>query len=353
MAKPMKRANGTGAIVKVSGKKRRKPYQVIVTLGWDDQGKQIRKSLGYFETQDKATIALANYNENPYDITGGKATFSEVYEKWSEQKFPTISDSNINGIKAAYKRCSFLYNKRFKDIGIDDLQYVIDKADCNYPTLKKIKVLFTQLYGYALPRKLTDQDYSKAVDIKKFKDRNPNKRNREKFSDEQIAKIKAVDNTDIAKTVLMLIYSGLRIGEFLNLKKVNCHLEDRYISVVASKTDNGIRKVPIADKTIAYWQYFYDKPDSEYLVSMDGRDFSEDRGYAAYKDTYWFPLMESLEFGKRDIHETRYTCITKLGEAEIYPAKINRIVGHTGKTVAENVYTQLDIKELIEAINKI
>lgn len=144
MAKPMKRANGTGAITKVKGK-RRKPYQVIVTLGWDNNGKQIRKSLGYFETSDKATVALENYNENPYDISGGKATFSDVYDKWSEQKFPTISESNINGIKAAYKRCEFLYNKKFKDIGIDDLQYVIDTADCNYPTLKKIKSLLSQL----------------------------------------------------------------------------------------------------------------------------------------------------------------------------------------------------------------
>ena len=122
MARPMKRANGTGAITKVTGRRRRKPYQVLVTIGWDNNGKQIRKSLGYFETIDKATIALANYNENPYDISGGKATFSEVYEKWSLQKFPTISESNINGIKAAYKRCEFLYQKRFKDIGIDDLR---------------------------------------------------------------------------------------------------------------------------------------------------------------------------------------------------------------------------------------
>ena len=352
MTRPMRRANGTGTVIKGYGN-RRNPYQALVTEGWTDEGKQIRKSLGYFKTYGKATAALENYNENPYDISGGKATFSDVYEKWSSQKFPTISESNINGIKAAYKRCASLYNKRFKDIGIDDLQYVIDTADCNYPTLKKIKVLFTQLYGYALPRKLTDQDYSKAVDIKKFKDRNPNKRNRKKFSNEQIAEIMAVDNTDIAKTVLMLIYSGLRISEFLNLKKVNCHLEDRYINVVASKTDNGIRKVPIADKTIDYWRYFYDKPDSEYLVSMDGRDFSKAKGQTAYRNTYWNPFMEALGFNKRDIHETRYTCISKLEDAEIYQAKINRIVGHTGKTVAENVYTQLDIQGLIEAINKI
>ena len=38
---------------------------------------------------------------------------------------------------------------------------------------------------------------------------------------------------------------------------------------------------------------------------------------------------------------------------EVYEAKIARILGQTGKTIAENVYTHLDIRELIEAINKI
>lgn len=352
MAKPLKRANGTGAITKVSGR-RRKPYQAMVTLGWDDNGKQIRKSLGYFETHDKAVIALANYNENPYDITGGKATFSDVYEKWSAQKYPAISQSNVHAYQAAYKRCVFLYQKRFKDIGIDDLQYVVDTADCNYPTLKKIKSLLSQLYVYAVPRKLTDRDYSDAVNIEKFKDKNPNKRNRDAFTAKQIEKIKALDQTEVAMTILMLIYSGMRISEFLNLKKEDCHLDEHYIDVIASKTDNGIRKVPIADKTMAYWQHFFAKSGNEYLVYMDERDFSEQRGQTAYRETYWKPFMESLEFGKRDIHETRHTCSTLLHAAEVYEAKINRILGHTGKTVAENVYTHLDIQELIEAINKI
>jgi hypothetical protein len=63
--------------------------------------------------------------------------------------------------------------------------------------------------------------------------------------------------------------------------------------------------------------------------------------------------METLEFGKRDIHETRHTCPTMLAAAEVYDAKIARILGHSGKSIAENVYTHLDIQELIEAINKI
>lgn len=352
MARPLKRANGTGAITKVK-ERRRKPYKVMVTTGWSDDGKQHRILLGYYETLDKATVALAQYNDNPYDITAGKITFAEVYEKWSAQKYPVISESNVHAYKAAYKRCTFLYQKRFKEIGVDDLQYVVDTADCNYPTLRKLDSLFSQLYAYALIRKYTDTDYSKYVDIKKFKDKNPNKRDRTAFTAEQIAKIKTLDSTEVAMTVLMLIYCGMRIGEFLNLKKVDCHLDEHYVDVIAAKTENGIRKVPIADKTMAYWQYFFDKPDSEYLVCMDGRDFHDKKGYTAFKDTYWTPFMETLEFGKRDLHETRHTCATMLAAAEVYDAKINRILGHTGKTVAENVYTHLEIKELIEAINKI
>ena len=64
MAKKMKRANGTGSITKENGR-RRKPYRVTVTLGWGDNGNQMRKTLGYFKTMDEATVALGNHRTNP------------------------------------------------------------------------------------------------------------------------------------------------------------------------------------------------------------------------------------------------------------------------------------------------
>ena len=136
-------------------------------------------------------------------------------------------------------------------------------------------------------------------------------------------------------------------------QKWNCHLDEHYIDIIAAKTENGIRKVPIADKTAPYRKYFFDKNNSDHLLTIDERSFNGSKGYTAYKDTYWLPFMETLEFGKRDIHEARHTCSTLLHKAEIYPAKTARILGHTGKTTAENVYRHLDIRELIEAINKI
>ena len=77
-------------------------------------------------------------------------TFEEVYEEWSKKKFPTVSESNIKGYKASYKTCGILYNRVFKDLKLADLQQVIDTCGKNFPTLKKIKILFNQLYEFAL-----------------------------------------------------------------------------------------------------------------------------------------------------------------------------------------------------------
>lgn len=46
--------------------------------------------------------------------------------------------------------CGTLYNKVFRDIRLMDLQFVVDTCEKNYPTLKKLKGLFNQLYAYAM-----------------------------------------------------------------------------------------------------------------------------------------------------------------------------------------------------------
>ena len=358
--KPIQRANKTGSVYKLSGNRSR-PWRAIITKGWikDDEAgksKQVRETIGYYSSRDEALQALLNYNTNPYDISAGRQTFKDIYEKWSSEKFPTISRSNVTGYESVYKRCEAIWHIPFKDINLDTLQSVVDTCDCNYPTLRKLKVLFNQLFQYAIPRNLTDKDYSAYVNITKFKDKNPNKHDRNKYSSDEISLFWKHTDTDIGKIVIMLIYSGLRIGELLNLKKCDCFLDEHYISIVKSKTSNGIRLVPIADKTLDFWLYFFKKGSSDYLITMDGRTFegtSQEQGYRSFRDTYFLPLVEALGMKGRQIHETRHTCISLLEAKDVTPVKINRIVGHAGKTVAENVYCHLDIEELIEAINLI
>lgn len=87
--------------------------------------------------------------------------------------------------------------------------------------------------------------------------------------------------------ILMLLYNGVRISEFLNLKKENVHLDEQYFDVISSKTENGIRKVPIADKLLPFYRAWYEScPGSSYLLhTEDGKKFT----YRNYYDSYWHP----------------------------------------------------------------
>lgn len=56
-------------------------------------------------------------------------------------------------------------------------------------------------------------------------------------------------NNLYAQIVLMLIYSGVRVSELLDLKRENVHIDEHYFKVVEGKTESGIRIVLIHDKT--------------------------------------------------------------------------------------------------------
>ena len=289
----MKLPNGYGSVVKLSGK-RRKPWMVRKTTGYRiDPVKEKKVNeyiiIGYAATKTEGLQMLADYNRNPYDTKAAKMTFDEVYEEWSKKKFPTVSESNIKGYKASYKTCGILYNRVLKDLKLADLQQVIDTCGKNFPTLKKIKIL-------------------------------------------------------------MPLYNGTRISEFLDLKKENVHLEEQYFDVIDSKTENGIRKVPIADKLLPYYKDWYNScPDCEYLLhTEDGKRFL----YRNYYDSYWTPLVEQIGID-RTPHCTRHTCISMLSEAGVQDTTIKKIVGHSGAmTLTEKVYTHLDMQILVDAINK-
>ena len=82
------------------------------------------------------------------------------------------------------------------------------------------------IIGYALKYDICNKDYSTYVDVAKYKDRNPNKLDRNKFSKEEVERVWTMQEDPYYQIVLMLLYNGCRISEFLDLKKENVHLED-------------------------------------------------------------------------------------------------------------------------------
>lgn len=347
----MRLPNGYGSVHKLSGN-RRNPWRVRVTTGWDidtdkKTTKQTFKDIGRFPTKAAALRALADYHENPYDISS-TITFAEIYTKWSNEKFDTISDSNVKAYKASYNVCTPLYNMQFNLIRKIHLQGVVDTCGKNYPTLRKLKVLFNQLYRFAMENDLCEKDYSQYVDIAKHKERTEEKH--KPFSDNEIKKLWDNESrNEFISTILMLIYSGVRISELLDLKKENVHLQENYFDVVESKTDAGIRKVPIAAKTKSFFEQWMQNNSDYLIVNAKGTKFS----YSVYMKNYWEPLMKELQIEHLP-HDTRHTTISMLAKANVNQTIIKRIVGHSGAmSLTEKVYTHFEIQQLVDAINLI
>lgn len=350
----MKLPNGYSSVYKLSGK-RRCPYRAIITERWQrnaETGKfiQKRKTIGYYETKALALEALADYRKSPFDLETSKITLQEVYERWSDEHYPTVSESNIKGYKASYKLCEPIQSKRFVDITLDDLQYIADTSGKNFPTLRKYKVLVGMLFKYAVIHDIIPPDRNKTeyLDIKKAG--NPNALDRKPFTTKEIDKLWKIESTnEYFSIILMLIYSGVRISELLELKKENVNIDGRWFDVIASKTKAGIRKVPIHDKLLPLFTHWFHKNDCSYLVSTpDGQPFS----YNNYYDSYWKPLMQQVGMEHRP-HDCRHTCVSLLTQAGVDERLIKKIVGHKGQGVTQQVYTHFEIETLLDAINKI
>lgn len=366
----MKNPNGFGNITKLSGN-RRNPWRVRKTNGWKyvdkATGQEVELTedtdlstvkavqqyinIGYYPTRQDAMIALAEFNKDPFDLNLATITFAEVYDKWSDVHFPKVSDSNVKGYKAAYRLCGKLDKMRMVDIKLDHLQKVVDASCKNTPTLRKLKILWGLMWDYCVMHEILPQekrDMVRYVDINKAG--NPNAYNRTPFSKKEVKTVwKWKDTNEYFKVVLMLIYSGVRISELLDLKKENVNLEEKWFDVIASKTEAGIRKVPISEKVLPFFQEWMDKNDCEYLLSTpDGKHFE----YRNYYDSYWMPLMEQMGMFHRP-HDTRHTCVSLLADAGVDERMVKKIVGHKGQGVTQTVYTHFEIEALLDAINKI
>lgn len=218
----MKLPNGYGGITKLSGK-RRKPWRVRKTRGWTEDGKQLYDVVGYFKTREEAITALSNYNENPYDLKANNITFSEVYEKWSEEHFEEIVPSAQRTWKSAYNHSKTLHNMKFRDIRVEHLEGTIKNAETGQNTKQRMKSLYNLMYRWALRHEIVNKDY--AALCNPVPD-GPKVIERKAFTDEEIQIL--WDNIDFpfVDMVLIDIYSGWRPQELAILKTEDIDIEN-------------------------------------------------------------------------------------------------------------------------------
>lgn len=350
----MKRSRGTGTL---GYRKQYDNYHPSISDGsyYDCKTKKIKSrivSLGTYKTKEEALAALDKYIAKREFFKKRNATFSELYHVWSEEKFQLMQESTRKGYALAYKSCGRIYNKKVRNLKLIDLQNVIDTCGKNYPSLTRIKLLMRQMMKYAIAYDLIEKDYSEYVNIRKYSSRKSNKQERGRFSKEQIEKIWDCQESIYDSIVLILIYTGVRINELMSLRKKDVYLDDGYFNIRKSKTEAGIRKVPIADKIKPFFEKWLKKtPDSCYFLFVDEKGRELETEY--YRRYFYQPMMDKIG-STLTPHCCRHTCISLLTEAGVDPVYTKMIVGHKGAmTLTEAVYTHIDIAVLVREINKI
>ncbi|WP_394921477.1 tyrosine-type recombinase/integrase [uncultured Robinsoniella sp.] len=355
MAKQLQRGKGSGSVF-FMGKRRRNPWRAVKTTGWEynaDKEKLVQKrvTIGYFPTKDDALKALLNYNDSPYDIKAINITFAEVYEKWSEEYFPTLSSSSsTRTIICAYNYCAPLHNMRMKDIRVEHLEGAIRDADVGSATKSRMKSLFNMMYRYALRHEIVEKDYASLCNTVK---KEAPQKEAIPFTSEEISllwdNLNEIPFTDM---ILIGIYSGWRPQELAVLKTNDIDLKGKTMRG-GLKTDAGKNRiVPIHPLIQPLIEKRYDE-NEEYLFN----DINSTQGvgkrlsYDKYRNRF-IKAMSRLKLSHRP-HETRHTFITKAKSCNVDEYILKLIVGHTITDLTEKVYTHRTMEQLQKEISKI
>ena len=341
----MRLPNGFGTVYKLSGK-RRKPWIARITTGWeivDEKAKQLCQTIGYFEDKPQALDALLLHRVNPVppkvDIT-----LKELYEEWAEGKYEYISRSTIDCYKAGWKHLSKYGSVKFKELRTAHVQSVIDgchKAKMSRSSLEKIKVVATMLYGYAMQNDIVNKNYAEFIRLPKVE-----KEEKSIFTDLEIQKLEKTEGAPWVDTILVLIYTGMRINELLGLTKFGVNM-DKHTITGGLKTDAGKnRTIPIHPKILKHVKRWLDK-NGEYLICNEQGKHVSDK---IYREKHYYPALEQLGIRKLNPHCCRHTFASLMRNAGADTKSIQLLMGHSKYSFTADTYTHTNIEELKKAI---
>ena len=340
----MRLPNGFGTIYKLPGKRRR-PWIARVTVGYDDNGKQLYEVVGYYEKRELALSSLTEYNSNPYDLSTANLTFTDIYERYCDNRYISKDVDIPYQYMSAYEYSSKLHTMCFKDIKTGHIQEAIDSCDKGYATKKNIKILSNLLSKYAISNDIAKTNYAELAklppEIKSTKHK--------PFSEKELKVLWKNKHCQGVKFALIYCYTGLRPTELLRIKNKNVFLDERYM-LGGMKTTAGIdRVIPIAEKIYNFIEEWYN-PDNEFLITTSEGLHIDKYDKLRYK--FW-ERSEVLKKMDHLPHDGRHTCATKLDNADVPEIIIQKILGHASKSITKKTYTHKTIKQLIDAINLI
>lgn len=327
--KALKRANGAGTVYKLQGR-RSHPWVAA-------KNKII---IGYYEKKSDAMEALEHMAAKP--ITARyNMTFADVYVEWKNEHFKALTKAVQLAYEHSYNECESIHDRKFRDLRTADFQSVIDQHREKPEAVKKHKQLLNQMARWAMREEIVTQNFAQFVALPST----AQKKEKEVFSDEEIEKIRC-EGSEAARIILMLLSTGMRVGELFSLPLADYH--ETYV-IGGSKTAAGRNRViPIRPDGREHFAYFAQRANGDLLLS----GYSGNKDVLNFRRREYYKLLDKLGIDRKSPHATRHTFTSWAVKSGMAPEVLQQILGHADYSTTANIYTHIDAKTLVEAVEK-
>lgn len=284
--------------------------------------------VGYFSSYDEAVDAL---NQNRQSLT-----LQQVYDMWLPSHAKSVSINTLNNYGSAFAHLGSIHDIAMSDITYLQLQSIIDhmlSTGLSYSSCKKVRTLISQLFDYSIINCWCTTNYAKFLNLGHNKPVRPHK----PFTTQAINRLWRLESP-LHDIPLILLYTGMRASELLNLKVRDINRKQRTIKITSAKTKSGIRTIPIHDRI---WPIIERRLNTIYVIQ-------ECRTYSSLSREF-NKAMRAIN-SKHTTHDCRHTFATRLdNEGANYNAK-RLLLGHASSNVTDGVYTHKSLGQLRKAI---
>ena len=284
-------------------------------------------------------------------------TVYEYAEKMMDEQLALneIRQSSYDRKMETLKMLAPISDKQLDEVSEETLiAFFKTQLDYSQSSINKMYQLLGAIFKKATYRKIIEDN-----PVKEIKCPKSNKKTipvRALTVDEQKKLLDVLKNEDIRYSDIMLLsmFTGMRIGECCALMVEDINFDDRTISVSKTvargkdgrnvfnetKTSAGTRRLRFNDDVGDFLKSIIaDKESGMLFLSSTHNLVTTNQGNYSYSAALKaYNIVESMIYGKVDLHSLRHTYATRCIESGM-PAKVlQKILGHTDINITLNTY---------------
>ena len=289
--------------------------------------------------RDLINRILADYNQSKVseETQETSPTFAEVYEKFFDWKYngkKKYSASAIYSSNAGFKNCSAIHDIPITQIKYDDVQAILDDSPLKHSSLELMHSCMKQVFKFALAQGVVELNPTELLKINIEDD----DEHGVPFTDENLKVFWNDSGNDVAQVLLILCYSGYRIGE---LSVIGIDLSQKCFT-------GGLKTRTSKERIVPIHSFIF--PLVKRRIAKYGSIMN--LGVNAFREQM-YEYLEAHGIEKHTPHDCRHTFSRLCEKFKVNENDRKRMLGHKIGDITNDVYGHRSLEDLREEIEKI